>query len=248
MKTRGKKVNIDPSLIPHTREELREVKQKKESDIQAAKDKQEAEKTRKATTAQSHIAQVEDAHALEQAKRQSLRPDLDLEKNRPQKPQPIPKLRKNPGKGKLPTLVIMLRKSLTCSLETSNMAGASSNRWKMADTQIEVSPEPGKLPVTLSDTKTHFTIQSQPPELAQRFWKRKRPKLNSELALSPRYLVNFWVYSVAILELTFHVQSIPRKQSPSFISLSQTSCPEWTYLPAILCQAWMMRNLRRKIS
>lgn len=91
MTTRGKKTNIDPSLIPHTRAELRDAKKIKELHIKNTKDQQEAEKIRKATTAQRHIAQVEDERFLEQANRQSLRPDLDLEQTLPPKSRSAPK-------------------------------------------------------------------------------------------------------------------------------------------------------------
>lgn len=101
MVTRGKKINIDPSLIPHTRDENRIAKEKNILQIQKAKDDVEAEKNRKATTAYQHIAQVEDARVLEEAQRHSLRPDIDLEHDLPVKPRPVPrpvpKVRENPG-------------------------------------------------------------------------------------------------------------------------------------------------------
>ncbi|KAJ3749935.1 hypothetical protein DFH05DRAFT_13354 [Lentinula detonsa] len=74
--TRGKKVNIDPSLLPRTREERKSEKNEKITKAQVAKEAFDAEQSQKAAKAKQKIALVEDKRALEQAERQSLRPDL----------------------------------------------------------------------------------------------------------------------------------------------------------------------------
>lgn len=74
--TRGKKVNIDPSLLPRTREERKSEKNEKITKAQVAKEAFDAEQTQKAEKAKQKIALVEDKRALEQAEHQSLRPDL----------------------------------------------------------------------------------------------------------------------------------------------------------------------------
>ncbi|KAJ3780342.1 hypothetical protein GGU10DRAFT_151687 [Lentinula aff. detonsa] len=74
--TRGKKVNIDPSLLPRTREERKSEKNEKITKAQVAKEAFDAEQSQKAAKAKQKIALVEDKRALEQAEHQSLRPDL----------------------------------------------------------------------------------------------------------------------------------------------------------------------------
>ncbi|KAJ3728049.1 hypothetical protein DFJ43DRAFT_1156851 [Lentinula guzmanii] len=74
--TRGKKVDIDPSLIPRTRIERKDTRDKKAAIIQNAKAAADKELAEKEAQAKSAIALIEDQRALDQAQRQSLRPDL----------------------------------------------------------------------------------------------------------------------------------------------------------------------------
>ncbi|KAE9393914.1 hypothetical protein BT96DRAFT_999005 [Gymnopus androsaceus JB14] len=101
MTTRGKRVILDPSLLPRTLKERKTARDEKASKAQAAKDAAESEQKGKALHATHDIARVEDERSLEKVKRQSLRPDLDLKKklplSAPKAPKPPPEQRKSTG-------------------------------------------------------------------------------------------------------------------------------------------------------
>lgn len=108
MNTHGVKVDLEIlGLKRYTQQERRTAKEEKLTAAKEAKEAKALAKLRTTLHSETHIAAVEDQRACKQVERQSLRPDLDLQKRIPislDKPAQPPKNKKTPKRNGQPVL------------------------------------------------------------------------------------------------------------------------------------------------